>query len=277
MDSVGCLGSGQIDWIPAPFVKAWSSGYEAAADAWYVSDTHSAPWAAIGRLAVQSVDEANSLVDKLVAGSTELAASPTHRMLIAADSYAGFGTTTDAFERTATELADLCRTGEVQADVWFKSQSAAPSTDLRVQVNAGVDVLGYVGHGSLSGWSSDPVLVNSATANEWSGARPFIVFSWTCFDGAFVGPWAESVAWSLVRSPHGGPIAAMAATTMEDPEALGEMARQLLCKMTSGQPDRIGDALRLAKGALAGGSMAMENLLLTYGLLGDPTTPNPWR
>jgi hypothetical protein len=64
---------------------------------------------------------------------------------------------------------------------------------------------------------------------------------------------------------------------MADPWALDALAQQLVCRLITGEAATVGEALRGAKAQLVGGGPAMVDLLLTYGLLGDPTTPNPWR
>jgi len=176
-----------------------------------------------------------------------------------------------------TALASSCRSDSVQVDFWFKRSSTDPAAELEAQASSGIDVLGYLGHGSMWGWSSDPVLLNSTLAGGWVNPRGFVLLSWTCFDGAFVGPWGDSLAWSLVRNPRGGALLATAATTLEEPRLLEELAEELLCRLTSGGASRFGDALREAKAALAGRSPELTDLLLTYALLGDPTLPNPWR
>jgi hypothetical protein len=140
-----------------------------------------------------------------------------------------------------------------------------------------VDLLSYHGHGFLSGWSSSPILVDSVRAEAYDNQQLFLLLSWTCFDGGFVGPWGESLAWSFVRNPDGGALLATAATTLADPDALIQLGTEVLCRLTSGSSATVGDALLGAQRALAGEtSPATQDLLRTYVLLGDPATPNPW-
>ena len=275
VDATAELAGSPPDTLPAPFWVTLSHGYEAAADAWYVEDDQGIPQAAVGRLPVRTAEEAEAVVDKLVAGQKQLD-DPIGKLLFVADSYSPEGTT-DSFELAADALRSACELGPPQAELWLKAESASPSAELLERVRDGVDLLSFHGHGFLSGWSSSPILIDSVQACAYDNEPPFLLLSWTCFDGGFVGPWGESLAWSFVRNPNGGALLATASTTLADPAALSQLGTQLLCRLTSGESPTVGDALLGAQRALAADASAeLRDLLQTYALLGDPATPNPW-
>ncbi len=275
VDGTGHLEGSPPDYVPTHFTTTLSHGYEAAADGWYVEGDSGVPRLAVGRLAVSSPEEAERVVDKILAGH-QMLEQPTGRLLFVADSYAPTGTT-DEFQLASAELADACVPVGLDRVRWLKSSSSAPPFDLRREAEAGIDLLSYHGHGFLSGWSSSPILVDSVQAGAYDNERPFLLLSWTCFDGGFVGPWGESLAWSFVRNPTGGALLATASTTLADPVALSELGTQVLCRLTRGESPTVGDALLEAERALAAdASIELQDLLHTYSLLGDPATPNPW-
>ena len=275
VDASAALAGSPPDALPAPFWVTRSHGYEAAADTWYVQDDQGVPQAAVGRLPVRTAAEAEAVVEKLVAAQKQLE-EPAGKLLFVADSYSPDGAT-DSFELAADALRSECALSAAEAELWLKADSASPSAELLERAREGVDLLSFHGHGFLSGWSSSPILADSAQAGAYDNERPFLLLSWTCFDGGFVGPWGESLAWSFVRNPDGGALLATASTTLADPTALSELGTQLLCRLTSGESPTVGDALLEAQRALAAdASDELRDLLQTYALLGDPATPNPW-
>ena len=276
VDSNGHLATSAPDFVPTPFWVTSATGYEAASDQWYVAGDDGRPEWAVGRLAVGSANEAEAVTDKLLAAA-ELLAAPTGRLVFLADSYQSYGTTTRQFEFATNRLVAACAPEELDSQVLFKSQSSDAAADLLQSARSGIDALNYFGHGYLSGWSSGPVVLSSASASQYDNERPFLLFSWTCFDGAWVGPWGDSLAWSLVGNPDGGALLATAGSTTADPAALERLAQQLLCRLTSGQAQTVGEALRDALNALPAPDAETADLIRTYNLLGDPATPNPWR
>ncbi|HUU03686.1 MAG TPA: C25 family cysteine peptidase [Myxococcota bacterium] len=270
VDSNSVLPGSPPDFVPAPFVRT-ARGYEAASDGWYVDDS-----AAIGRLAVADQAQAVALVDKII-GAYGQSGQPDDSFLFVADDYDPYSSDPSTeFEQEANGIIEACLPAGIEARRMFKSQSADPVGELRADIELGPDAVSYMGHAYLSGWSSGPVLLNTTTAAELSNARPFLLLSFTCFDGAFVGPWADSLAWALVRNPSGGAYLATAASSLSEPEALRRVAGQLVCRLTSQTALTIGETLMQVKLDLAGISRATDDLLATYNLLGDPAMPNPW-
>ncbi len=275
VDSNGHLEASAPDFVPTPFWVTHATGYEAASDQWYVAGDEGSPEWAVGRLAVGSTEEAEAVADKILAAAEPLE-SPTGRLLFLADSYQSYGSTTRQFEFATDRLMSACVPDELSAQRLYKSTSPDASAELLDSARTGIDALSYFGHGYLSGWSSSPVLLSSASASQYDNERPFLLFSWTCFDGAWVGPWGDSSAWSLVGNPDGGALLATAASTTEDPRALEALAQDFLCRLTSGRAETVGEALRDALSALPATDAATADLRSTYNLLGDPATPNPW-
>ncbi|HSA21781.1 MAG TPA: C25 family cysteine peptidase, partial [Myxococcota bacterium] len=103
------------------------------------------------------------------------------------------------------------------------------------------------------------------------------LLSFTCFDGAFVGPWAESLAWGFVRNPAGGALAATAAATLSDPSALRRLSLALACGLARERAGSLGQVFQAALASLAAGSPAERDMARAYHLLGDPATPVPGR
>ena len=119
-------------------------------------------------------------------------------------------------------------------------------------------------------------MVTSESAGMLSNQHLFVLLSLSCFDGAFTGPWGEALSWALVSNPDGGALAAVAASSLTDPWAIDMISEQLLCQLTSGEASTLGEALARAEQAISGLAPAIQDAILTFNLLGDPATPNPW-
>ncbi len=276
-DSNNVLGGGARDWVPAPFWMTHSQGFEAAADVWYVTAEGSVDaWAAIGRLAVRDLAEAEAVVDKILARHQSPPAL-TGRMLFVADqdqdAPAG---TLGSFEFMAESMINTCLPDTLIPDRLYLSSSLQPQDELLAYYAQGLDVVHFMGHAYMEGWSSPPIMT-TALAETLSTPSPFLLFSWSCFDGAFTGPWGESLAWAHVANVGGGAVSVLASSSLSDGKAVEMLAELTLCLLTSGTADTVGQALQQAKNLLHGLYPVHEDAVATFNLLGDPAMPNPWQ
>ncbi|MBW1807867.1 MAG: hypothetical protein JRJ87_06695 [Deltaproteobacteria bacterium] len=276
VDSNNYLGYSETDFVPAPFWVSSVSGFEAASDGWYVAAQDGlTPTAAIGRLAVRTSQAADQVVDKIIAWQT----APTlltDRMLFIADRDQADQSEEDGiFEHLIGRLIEACLPDSIQAERLLVAQSEDPASELQAIIEKGVDSINYVGHAYLEGWSSPPIMTTQL-AGLLANQQPFFLFSWSCFDGAFTGPWGDSLAWAFVQNPDGGALGALAASSLSDPRAVAELAELTLCLITSSEAETLGQAVARAKQTLLGIDQAHQDLISTFNLLGDPALPNPW-
>jgi peptidase C25-like protein/hemolysin type calcium-binding protein len=264
VDSNDHLGVGNADFVPAHFVKTAGHNYEAASDRSYVPDG-----TAIGRLAVQTPQQALAVVAKITGWQAE---HKTGRMLFVADKDIN---DYSRFERSTEYLIDTCAADSSQVERLYVSSSPDPGVELQTRADKGIDLVTFKGHAFMTGWSSPP-MVTTAEAAGYENDRKFLLLSFTCFDGAFTGPWGEALAWGFVRNPDGGAIAALASSSLTDPHAIGLFAEQVVCQLTSGKAATLGQALQNAGHTLSGLTPALDDSLATFNILGDPATPNPW-
>jgi hypothetical protein len=265
VDSNDYLGQGNADFVPAPFVKTAGFGYEAAADGWYVT-----PGIAIGRLAVRTGAEALAIVDKIT--SWHAARVPAGSVLFIAD---WDEKNPEHFEKMTDRLIASCMPDWLLPERLLVGSSQDPGGDFMAQIGQGTDLVAFMGHAFLTGWSNPP-MVTSESAGMLSNQHLFLLLSLSCFDGAFTGPWGEALSWALVNNPDGGALAAVAASSLTDPWAIDMISEQILCQLTSGEASTLGEALVRAEQALFGLSPVIQDAIHTFNLLGDPATPNPW-
>ncbi|MBW2703950.1 MAG: hypothetical protein JRF33_24280, partial [Deltaproteobacteria bacterium] len=273
VDPLGHMATGPAELVPAPFARSRQHGYEFVNDAWYGLDALGAPSLAVGRLPFADEAEAWGWLAK----SEPRSEMSAQEILFLADDYDPLlPEPTQAFELSVASIAGACFPADAAIRVVSKMQETQALGALKAALDGDVALVSYHGHAFVSGWSSSPVWMDVDDALNLSNPHPVVLLSWTCFDGAFGGPWGESLAWAWVRNPTGGAVAVAAATTLSDPRSLDLLAEQVLCRLSSGEARTLGQALLMAKQVLGGlENEAMDDLLDSYGLLGDPTTPNP--
>lgn len=272
VDPLGYLGLGNEDFVPAPFHKTLADNYEAASDGYYVDGLAGV---SIGRLAVETVEEANGVVDKIIGWNGGAAGVS----LYVADwddneSQRGGG----VFEAAAEMQIEVTGQDDQRSVKLYRDDAFDAVTDFVDVVEAGVDVVNFNGHAFLSGWSSSPELATVTSVGTLTNEQLFVLLSWSCFDGAFTGPWDDSLAWAFVSNPTGGAVAAVASSSLSQPASVSSLSYAVNYQLASGLAESIGEALYNAKRQIAGlPGIPSVDAVATFNLLGDPATPNPWR
>lgn len=276
-------------WFIPPFladVDPWLG--ETAADNRYVTFTgaDNMPDMLIGRLPVNSVAEANTVVDKII--RYETAPFPggwNARQIFVSDNQEvdqgdlNFHTEADsAYNKLSQPFAgyrfyfDTIQSG---IPAYIYTDPAVLRRDFLSAFNAGSSIVSYFGHSSWHQWGVEQFLRWSQYPAEndiWdlrNGYRLPVVLEMTCYTGYFHHPEYPTLDESLLGQSGGGAIATWGATG----EGLTDGHRLLLdgfYNAVLAEPEaNIGSAV------LAGKANSYESgfnldLLDTFTLLGDP-------
>ena len=255
---------------PSPLPALWTK----TSYLWTVSDPLLAavngddalPDFAIGRLPAATVEQAQALVQKLLAwedsgqglkgGAALVADNPD----IAGD-----------FEADASDIAQSFFQGRPLNVLKLSELGAATRPAILDALNAGLSHLDYVGHGGAAVWASENVW------NSWDAAsllaqsqQPFLV-TMNCLNGYFVAPAFDSLSESLLKAEGRGAIASFSPSGLSLDGPAHQYHRALMAALTSGQHQRLGDAILAAQKTYADSGL-MPELLSVYQLLGDPAT-----
>jgi hypothetical protein len=90
-----------------------------------------------------------------------------------------------------------------------------------------------------------------------------------CLNGYFVAPNFDSLSEALLKVEGRGAIAAFSPSGLSLDGPAHEYERALMAQITSGQHQRLGDAILAAQKTYAQTGL-MPELLTVYQLLGDP-------
>jgi hypothetical protein len=256
------LGYGDQDYVPTKLID--TVHLETASDDWFVDfDNDGLPDMAIGRLPVQTAEEAATVVSKLI--GYEKSGEKKEAILVAdrADNPNDFD-----FEGSSEGVRALLPASILVRKI-FRGQfstDAQARAELLGGISQGPVLVNYMGHGSLGVWRGDLLTVNDAESLINGLQLPLFV-NMTCLNGFFQAPYADSMAEGLLKAQGGGAIAIWASSGMTEPDKQALMNKEMIRVLFNGQGLTFGEAMKRAKAATSD-----LDVRRTWVLFGDPTT-----
>jgi len=255
------LGLGNQDLLPTKLVD--TAYMETASDDWFVDfNDDGLPDMAIGRLPVQTTEEAASVVSKIIAYDQAPPGDWTREVLTVADENGDFD-----FEKASQEVEDLF---PEQMTVWsvYRSQAGIEAAREAIlgSINEGKLLVNYMGHGSVDLWSGSLLSEDDAASFTNSSRLTFLV-GMTCLNGFFQTPYGESLAETLLKAETGGAVAVWTSSGLTYPVAQSLMNKELMRLLFNGQGLTLGEAAAQAKAATTD-----QDVRRSWILIGDPTT-----
>ena len=269
-DPRGYLKGAELDLVPTQEVSTSFSGWTAS-DVWYGLEDDgptARPVVAVGRFPAQTADQLAAMVAKTLAYERDArtAAGRDRALLVADGSEPSFPAAAQDFAR---ELGGY--TAQVVAS---EGDGSAARQELLGALDAGVGIVGYFGHGSVTIWAKEKVFGVEDVAKLSNRDKLPIVFTVTCLSGLFQHPNTPSLGETLLRAKNGGAAAALvpsSAAVLPDQSVLAQgMAVALAAAGADAAPRTLGGAVLQAQSSLAGTSKGIREVLLTFNLLGDP-------
>jgi hypothetical protein len=215
---------------------------------------------AVGRLPVHTVQEANTVVQKLLGYDQQRGAQSAAVMV--ADEKEGFD-----FAQASRAVEAYLPDGMMVWEV-FRSQGddAGVRQELLARLNAGSTLVNYLGHGSVEVWRGGLLTSGDAMALT-NGLQLPVVVSMTCLNGFFHDLYSESLAEAFLKAESGGAVAVWASSGLTSPAEQVTM-NQTLVQLIFHEPMlTLGEATHAAKAAVQG-----QDMRRTWMLFGDPTT-----
>jgi hypothetical protein len=253
---------------PSPLPALWAK----TSYLWTVSDPRLAavngedalPDLAIGRLPAATAEQAQALVEKLLAWEDSGQGLGGRAALVADDPDLAGDFETDVRDIAASYLSD--RSPELLLLSELGTQTRSRILDA---LNSGLSHLSYVGHGGAAVWASENVWNSWDAASLQAQSRQPLLLTMNCLNGYFVAPAFDSLSESLLKAEGRGAIAAFSPSGLSLDGPAHQYHRALIAELTSQRHERLGDALTAAQKAYAQSGL-MPELLSVYHLLGDP-------
>ena len=253
---------------PSPLPALWAK----TSYLWTVSDPQLAavngddalPDMAIGRLPAATVEEAQTLVGKLLAWEDSGQGLSGQAVLVADNpDLAG------DFDADIDDIARSFFQGRGVSLLKLSQLGAQMRPAIREAMSSGLSFLSYVGHGGAAVWASENVWNSWDAPSLQAQSQQPLLLTLNCLNGYFVAPAFNSLPESLLKAEGRGAIAAFSPSGLSLDGPAHQYHRALMQELTSGQQQRLGDAILAAQKAYAQTGL-MPELLGVYHLLGDP-------
>jgi len=222
------------------------------------------PDLAIGRLPATTVEEASSMIDKLLAWE-DTVQTLEGRAVLVADNPDQAGD----FEANQRDIEASFLAGRETERLFLRELGSAMRPAILQAFNEGASLMSYVGHGGAAVWASENVLNSWDTASLQPQSRQPLLLTMNCLNGYFLAPTFNSLSEAFLKAEGRGVIAGFSPSglSLDGPAHLYD--RAVVGELTSGRHERLGDVILAAQKAYAE-TGAMPELLSIYHLLGDP-------
>jgi len=258
LDPKNYLGYGDGDYVPTRLLD--TQFMETASDGWLADfDGDDVEDLAIGRLPVRTVQEATTMIGKIISYDSE---PRSESALLVFDVNDGFD----------FQSANQSLRGIIPSDVKVNEIDRIEGDSTLKQrfiksLNNGQMIVNYSGHGSLTNWRGEFFTNEDALALKNSG-RLSLFITMTCLNGYSQDPLKDALAEALMKSSHGGAVAVWASSGLTTPGSQALLNRQLYQALFSGvRKNTLGQAVMKAK------AQTQDNdIRRTWILFGDPTT-----
>ena len=276
-------------YIPTHYIRTDSFG-RTAADHWYatVSGHDEFTDFYIGRLSVETVDQSDAVVDKIIAYEQAPPNGDWRRRIISVADDEVSNSGDFIFKKSLDEIAkDHTRLGYETVEVFLEDvidQVEAHPADYpgllpqRVAKDKIIEALGegavlaqYAGHGGRIVWAHEAIFDNASVDQvEETTKVPFMLVL-SCYNGYFDKPGEPSMAEKLLRKERGGIIGMLSATRLtygSGNDALNRIIFDMLFKRNIRQlgPLSFDSKVEL----LMTEGTGQIDIMMEYTLFGDP-------
>ena len=278
-----------IGYIPTHYIRTDSFG-RTAADHWYatVSGHDEFTDFYLGRLSIETIDEAEAVVDKIITYEQAPSNGDWRRRIISVADDEVSNSGDFIFKKSLDEIAkDHTRLGYETVEVFLEDvidQVEAHPADYpgllpqRVAKDKIIEALGegavlaqYAGHGGRIVWAHEAIFDNaSVDLVEETDKIPFMLVL-SCYNGYFDKPGEPSMAEKLLRKERGGIIGMLSATRLtygSGNDALNRIIFDMLFKRNVRQlgPLSFDSKVEL----LMTEGTGQIDIMMEYTLFGDP-------
>ena len=254
------LGLGLLDLVPTRIVP--SASLMTASDDWFSDFNDSGmPTIATGRLPVGTIDEATTVVGKIVAYEGQSTSGPwTANALMVADK-----DDTENFSQDSQNVqAKLPRTMQA-TDVFVDSLGSTAAGKILSQINSGQGLVNYLGHGSAEQWSGSDIFDTGSVSSLTNRSQLPVFLIMDCLNGFFQDLYSQPLGVTLLLAPNGGAVAVLASSGLNQAPPQTTLDILVVENALNPKPATLGEAIVQAKSHISD-----PDVRRTYNLLGDP-------
>ena len=258
LDPRNYLGFGNLDMVPTRIVP--TASLMTSTDDWFSDFQNTGlPTIATGRLPVTTLDEATTVVGKILAYEGKSTNGPwTANALMVADKDDSIDFTQD----TLTVQASLPANTQVTQVFVDTVGTTAAQSDIIASINSGQGLVNYLGHGSEEEWSGSDIFDENTVNSLTNSSQTPVFLIMNCLNGYFQDVYAQPLAVTLLLAPNGGAAAVLASSGLN--QAPPQTVLDTLV-VSGNQRLTLGESLLKAKSGITD-----PDVRRTYILFGDP-------
>ena len=249
--------------LPTYLIYTEFAGY-VASDSWFTTfeEGKDGPAMAIGRLPAETREQLQVMVRKTIDYEIGPSTGWRSRALLVADDEL-------RFNASAEWLAERLYDTGYQTQKLYMTDNEDIRDAIISAVNHGVGIINYVGHGGIDVWGDEMVLESRDAQMMMNGNRLPVFTTFTCLNGYFNHPSVDALAETLLWTPDGGIVAAVAPSGRTFTSQQTPLANLFYQSLLGGEAETLGEALRQAE-ATAAENANMGDVIHAFNLLGDP-------
>jgi uncharacterized repeat protein (TIGR01451 family) len=260
LDPRDYLGLGHLDLVPTGIVP--TSSLMTASDDWFSDFAGTGmPTMATGRLPVGTLDEATTVVEKIVTYEGKSTnGSWTSQALMVADK-----DDTESFTQdTQTVQAQLPASMQVTDVFRGTVGNTVAAADIISGINSGQLLVNYLGHGSEDQWAGTDIFDSNSVSSLTNGSQLPVFLIMDCLNGFFQDVYGQPLGVTLLLAPNGGAVAVLASSGLNQAPPQTSLDRLIVESALSGKRT-LGESILKAKSHIGN-----RDVRATFNLLGDP-------
>ena len=261
LDPRNYLGFGDLDFVPTRMVSTTS--LMTSSDDWFSDFANTGmPTIATGRLPVATLDEAKTVIGKIVAYEGQSTNGPwTSNALFVADKDDTENFTQDSLSVQANLPATMQST-----DIFVDTVGVAGArVDITNGINAGQLLVNYLGHGSEEQWDGSDIFDETTVTTLTNGSQLPIFLIMDCLNGYFQDVYAQPLGVSLILAQNGGGVAVLASSGLNQAPPQTQLDSMVVQNAFSVNGESLGKSILNAKA-----SITDLDVRRTFILFGDP-------
>ncbi len=262
--------TGQVSFIPS--LNGWDGEFGLVSSENKYADVNGdgIPDLAIGRLTVQTPDDAAVLVDKITRQASVVRTNKG-RFLFAMDNQ---GPSDISFLGEAQVLINTLPGGAQVTLANVADGITSARNTLLNGLRQGELITSYFGHGGPTIWADEHLLTLGDMAGLANTYHETVLFTWGCEAQFFQYLFGPSINEALLLVPGGGALASFGPAGITDPSLQRPMLMKVYQKFLSGGLS-LGEAIRQAKAESLAADPATKVVIEGWNLLGDPSLQLP--
>jgi len=253
------LGEGVQNFVPSSLIE--STYTETASDDDLVDfNNDGLADMAIGRLPVQTLQDAQTTINKIIAH--EQGSSSYSKTFFFSDS-----ATTFDFKAGSEQLRAILP-DNVKSETLSRDDNTFEKVHQYIiaSFNEGPMIVNFFGHGAIEQWADNGLLTSNDVQALNNGSRLPLVVMMTCANGSFVEKNTNSIAEMFLKTPNGGAVATLSASEATEPVLQMKLNLRFYQILFGNRDMRLGDVVRNAKA-----DDTVHMIRRTWTFFGDPT------